>query len=438
MSEPTISITLCPDVPRIYRDIPTQRTVEIALRAPIQSKTKEREALNLALVIDRSGSMSGEKLDYAKRAALFVLDLLDEKDRMAIVAFDGEVFTITPCLNMTQSVRARMKSDIAEIFIGGSTNLSGGWLRGCQLIGEVIAQDHINRCLLLTDGEANIGIVDEAELAMHSRELLVRGVSTSTFGIGVDYNERLLEAMSKHGGGRYHYIQNIEQIPGIFAEELDSLLTMTAREVVLTIDIPKGVSVELMGDWKHQQVEQQLRIFVNDLASEQTRAVYLKVLTPLQADEDKIEFKVTVSAHGEDDISLTATSSVQFVYSDTKDVNSAAVDRAMMERAMQVMLALEAEKALRLELEGRNMAGADTLRSALLEAAPFVNYEISAEYTDMSQRIARGMDPLDRKASHSRNYNRRETRNEMQDTERAALYEKLQKAKNNPPKSGPK
>ena len=134
--------------------------------------------------------------------------------------------------------------------------------------------------MLLTDGLANVGITDLEELGIHASQLLARGVATSTFGVGYGFNEHLLEHMSNQGGGNFYYIDSPLTISRIFEDEFLELVSVTAKDVKVTLEIPAGVSAQVMGNWRSDLKENQLVLWLGDISASQRRELYLKLLTP--------------------------------------------------------------------------------------------------------------------------------------------------------------
>ncbi|MEO7502817.1 MAG: VWA domain-containing protein [Gemmatimonadaceae bacterium] len=224
-------------------------------------ETDSKAPLNLSLVLDRSGSMSGEKLRYARNAAAFLVRRLRPEDVVSVVAYDDTVTTVAE--PATGAQQAGLPAEIETIRTGGSTNLSGGWLRGRELVARNSvngnaaapsdnvkpkpangARKTINRVLLLTDGLANVGITDPNGLTGLCREAADAGVTTSTIGFGEDYDEELLRAMAEAGAGHSYYIENADQAPGVFEEEIEGLLSLAAQNIEVKIE-PEA-SVELV------------------------------------------------------------------------------------------------------------------------------------------------------------------------------------------------
>lgn len=226
--------------------------------APENSAEPKRNALALALVLDRGGSMQGEKLSTAKRAALAVIDRLEPRDRVAVVIFDDRIETIQPAAAATDELKARVRSLLAEVGARAQTALHEGWLTGCDAIAaddsakndSAKADGQIARCFLLTDGLANVGLTDPERIAAQAADVRERaGISTSTFGIGLDYSEELLGPMAEAGGGTFHHLRTPDEIAKTFVGELGQLFTVVARQVRLELEVEPGMGVEVISGY---------------------------------------------------------------------------------------------------------------------------------------------------------------------------------------------
>ena len=243
--DPTpMRLTFHPSRRGLRRGEPTELDLLVRIHTPElpeSSASTARPPLNLALVIDRSGSMAGQKLAYARQAAAFAVDQLRAEDRVSIVAFDDRVETVvasTPAAD-----KARLKDGIARITERGSTALHAGWVEGGVQVGAHLEPGRLNRVILFTDGQANVGETRLDAIASDVHGLATRGVSTSTLGIGSDYNEDLLEAMARAGDGNYYFIESPGQLPTLFAAELRGLLATLGRTVSLGLEPGPGVEI---------------------------------------------------------------------------------------------------------------------------------------------------------------------------------------------------
>jgi Ca-activated chloride channel family protein len=158
-----------------------------------------RAPIDVAFVLDRSGSMAGDKLALVKEAVQLAVRQLTEADRAALVIYDNQVQTLTHLTSMTERGRAAVQLALRHVESGGSTNLGEGWLTGCRELSDQMSNGpvRLRRSLLLTDGLANVGMTDPAELTHHAQELRRRGVGTTTLGVGLDFDEDLLSGMAE-------------------------------------------------------------------------------------------------------------------------------------------------------------------------------------------------------------------------------------------------
>ena len=250
----------------------------------LRSGTVEREGqakrlpLNVGLVLDRSGSMSGQPLEYVKDAATFVVGQVGAADRFSLVTFDDEVSTVCPSQQVTD--KDRLKSAIGGIQAGGLTNLSGGFLRGFQEVLRGVQPGQVNRIILLTDGQANVGIQDPAILAGKSRTMAEKGVSVSSIGVGDGFNEDLLMAMSDAGRGNFYYIKNPDEIPRVFAEELEGLLTVVAQGMRVTVAGGDGFGVGSVLGYEPGVVPEGAFVDLPDMYENETKVLILGLTHP--------------------------------------------------------------------------------------------------------------------------------------------------------------
>lgn len=200
-----------------------------------------RLPLNLCLVIDRSGSMEGEPLEYVKRACHYVVDLLDPNDILSIVTFETAVDVVMPARRVIN--RQLIKEHINRIQPGNTTNLYDALVVGGQQIASVPGLGYVNRMILLTDGEPTAGIRDFQSIVGAVQELKSRGISVTALGFGPDYNEELLAGMARRSGGNYYYVSRPDLIPEVFRTELDQLLTITAKNLRLRLYTSRWVQV---------------------------------------------------------------------------------------------------------------------------------------------------------------------------------------------------
>ena len=395
------------DLDLVASEVPTQRVIELVVVPPSAHAATSRPALNLALVIDRSGSMSGDKIDNVRRAAVHVLDLLQEQDQVAIVAYDDTINLLAPSQHVTPQARASLKSLIQELMPGNMTNLCGGWLSGCEEVARVAnaTGGQLNRVLLLTDGLANVGITDLEEIGLHASQLLNRGIATSTFGVGLDFNEHLLEHMANQGGGRFYFISDPVAIQGIFVQEFRELAAVTAQAVEVTLEIPAQVDAKVLGSWRNEQTGQSLRLWLGDIPSGQRREVYVRLLVPPQSGQAELAILAQVNAGGEQGEPLSASAQVTFKYAPRMQIAAAPVRQEVMQRYSQVEMADSVTEALKLERAGQRQEASQLIGQNLAAAAPYLPQAEQAQYAQLSERILKhGLDEKSRKTSHQQAY----------------------------------
>lgn len=242
---------------------------------------KEIQQLNIALAIDVSGSMGESvkggrsqiqnlgfainnsnghfgqqfrhpefpterpisKMEQAKRAALKAMDAMRNGDILSIISFDDTITIVVPATVLSNENRSHIKSKINSLYHRGMTNIHDGWHTAAAEVAKNIKTNSINRVILLTDGQTNAGITNPDTIC--SNVLLMKNVSisTSTFGIGEQFNEDLLQGMANSGDGNAYYIDNDNKLEQMFKDEFNGLNNLYATDVKISFEFEKNQSV---------------------------------------------------------------------------------------------------------------------------------------------------------------------------------------------------
>ncbi len=259
----------------------SRRFIMVSFIAPVAPPKAGRKPINVAFVLDRSGSMAGErKIELVREAVEKAIGMLREDDRFSVVIYDDHIDVLMESTLAAAEAKRAARQLLELITPRGSTDLGGGWLRGCEQAATHLDDAVPAKCLLLTDGLANHGIIDQAELTRHAGELRQRGVLTSAFGVGGDFDEVLLQKMADAGGGHSYYVEKAVQIPDFLTSELGETIEVVARDATLKFRVPTNVGAQPLNPFRFERSGESLSMDLGSLVSGQEVTIVVELHFP--------------------------------------------------------------------------------------------------------------------------------------------------------------
>jgi Ca-activated chloride channel family protein len=343
--------------------VPSIRYLHVVITAPAAPvRTGEvRPPVAAAVVLDRSGSMAGTKIAMAGTAVQQAIRLLKPSDELAVICYDDRVDTVLPRASASDEAKGLALRRLAEIDARGSTDLCGGWLRGAGELREAAAP--VRRVLLLTDGLANHGETNPDVLAATAADLRAQGITTSTFGVGADFDEQLLGRMATAGGGHFYFIEQPRQIPDLLASELGETLEITARAAVFEVTCPPGVHAGLVNDLPVHEGAGVLRVPLGDLVAGQEVALAVAVsIGQVPADDGSVALSCRISDR--DGRLFPQPMTVEFQVADVATDAAQPVNLEVLTAVAEQLVGRARAAALRLNREGRFDDAQQVLRDA--------------------------------------------------------------------------
>jgi Ca-activated chloride channel family protein len=221
-------------------DTPERTIIKVSLEGARLARPESRPPVNLALVIDRSGSMSGQKIAKAREAALEALDRLAADDYVSVIVFSSGARTLVPAQRVGDG--REIAQAIRTITADGDTALYAGVNQGAaELRKHLDEKRYVPRLLLLSDGQANQGPSTPDDLGRLGAGLLKEGISVTTVGLGLDFNEDLMTQLARRSDGNNYFVENSADLPRIFKTELGDVLNVVARMATITVEFPANV-----------------------------------------------------------------------------------------------------------------------------------------------------------------------------------------------------
>jgi Ca-activated chloride channel family protein len=261
------------DLDVIAHETDNELSVLVELAAPALPSVPNRPPATLVVVLDRSGSMAGDRIEGAKIALLALVDRLDPRDRFGLVTFDDRVEVVVPAGPLAD--KSAVKAAIAAVHDRGSTDLSAGYLRGLQEARRVAGREGAT-LLLISDGHANAGLTDPRQLGDIARKAHTDGITTTTLGMGLGFDERLLSAIASGGAGNEHFAENGDDAAKLVAGEVDGLLSLTAQAASLLVKMSGQVrGVRVVNELPSVAVAEGVLVELGSFYSGETRKLVL-------------------------------------------------------------------------------------------------------------------------------------------------------------------
>ena len=416
----SVTVTIAPERRILAADRPEAAIVKIGLTGAALP-SGERPPVNLALVLDRSGSMHGDRIARAREAAIAAVQRLDSRDYVSVVVFDDRIDVLAGAQTASPANKAAIVEKLSTVQPRGATAIFGGVSAGIAELRKNLSRNLVNRLILLSDGQANVGPSSPEELGHLGASLFKEGITASTMGVGLGYNENLMAALSAPSDGNTYFIENSDDLPRIFNAELGDAFQVAARDVKLTVRFADAHPVELIG--RDGRIEDgTVTVDFNQIYSTQEKYVLVRTEFPVGRDGESRTFanaEVSWTSPGTGKPGTSgATAAISFS-ADLQVVKDSADVRVMVQ-GLKIQNAVRASAAFALNA-GRDYDGADKIfrqnvdairrlrreYAIQLEAAPAAAAEIAdeADWNDQTQSLIGGaLAPAASKSIRTRAY----------------------------------
>ncbi len=344
--------------------------LQIGFTTPEVNDRTDLRPINLAFVIDKSGSMdAADKMSRVKQSLKTMFGQLRPDDIVSIVTFDTDADVLLPATRVGDCQQLRRVVD--SIYPGGSTNLNAGLMLGYREAMKNYKNSQTNRVILLTDGIANVGTVEPTQIADNSLAYNQEGIDLSTIGVGAELDTDLLRTLAKSGRGLYHFVADNQDIEKVFVNEIQSLISPVARQAELKIDYDSALEVEKIYGYEPREQKNKVNISLDDMNNGLTQVVLMK-------------FRLR------DDVTGQPTQSVRvrLSYFDLKkrriveDVQE--IDLQKVRRAGKMLADVEVKKNYTIALLSQSLADMTTAarRGDFNRAESFLNNSLATAYTN--------------------------------------------------------
>ena len=348
-----------------------QRTfIKVDLLGFKLNQERNRPPVNVALVLDKSGSMNGEKMEQAKAAAIQAVELLGEEDIVSIITYDSAVNVLVAATPLTNKQAIRRK--IQGIHANGGTALYAGVTSGAGQLQEFLSSNRVNRVILLSDGQANQGPSSPAELGELGATLIRENISVTTIGLGLGYNEDLMVQLALRSDGNHNFVEHADKLAGVFHQEFGDVMSVVAQDVKVVIDLEEGIRpISVQGREAHID-GQTVEVELSQLYGDQEKYVLLEIETEPEerSGEQEIAHVEVSYANMVTDDTDYFSETITAHFTDNRQEVEESVDAETMVSAVEQQAVLNEEMAIQLQDAGKKDEAEEILRqnAAFLDA----------------------------------------------------------------------
>ena len=318
----------------------------------IRREETERTPVNIAIVIDKSGSMNGNKLAQAKEAAIMAVERLGRDDYVSIITYSSKVDVLMPSTRVTNTTEFRHR--IKSIRSNGQTALYAGTKRGIHELEEFLDENRVNRVILLSDGLANVGPSKPSDLEKLGQMAGSKGISITTIGLGLGFNEDLMTKLAYASDGNHAFVKHERDLVDIFNKEFGDVLSVIAQDIEIIIECEVGIKpIRLLG--RRAEVRgQTIRVKLNQLYGAQSKHLIIEAeLDEAHEEGDQPFAKVTIdyrSLQNKSRETLSANTKINFTKN--KKRVAKAVNKRVMSDVIEQIAIERNEQAVNLRDKG--------------------------------------------------------------------------------------
>ncbi|MGI0119341.1 vWA domain-containing protein [Zooshikella sp. RANM57] len=369
---PPVNLSVDLATPVLEAEKAQKAFVKISLTGLQQNIEKlQRTPTNIAIVLDKSGSMQGNKIRHAKEAAIMAINQLGAQDVVSVVTYDTTVSVVVPATKVIN--KNNIASMVRQIRANGSTALFAGVSKGADELRKFISANRVNRVILLSDGLANVGPQSPSELGQLGASLAKEGISVTTIGLGLGYNEDLMTQLAGFSDGNHAFVENAQDLAKIFQSEFGDVLSVIAQEVNIEIRCINGVRPLRILGREGEVIGNKVRTRLNQLYSTQEKYLILEVeIPPSKAGQEKDIAAVQVNYNNmlnKKQEQLSGLAIARFSQSEKEVAES--INKKAYEDSVEQVVNAASIKAIRLRDEGNIPAA----KAALQQSADYLAEE---------------------------------------------------------------